>query len=313
MALIDVFVLVGVLTAIYLVMSIGLGIQWGDTGIMNFGLAGFFGIGGYTSAILTTPATPGAIAERTVGFDIPVVAGIVAAFLVTAVIGGAVALSSIRVRGDFLAIVLLAFDRIVERIISTEAWLTSGVRGIDGVPKVFDATGSTADLLYLLFALGVAAAAYVAMTRLSGSSFGRVLHAIREDEEATQALAKDTRVYKVKAFAIGSGLAGVSGALMAHYLGIFAPTVFPITLTFLIWTAIVVGGSGSYRGVIAGTVVIMALYQAVRFVPNDIPFATYLPEIRLITIGVMLIVIMYARPYGLLGDKDRMEAGGVTL
>jgi branched-chain amino acid transport system permease protein len=308
MAFIDIVVLVGVLTAIYLVMALGLGIQWGDTGIMNFGLAGFFGIGGYVSVILSTPVDPSAIGERTVGFDFPIVVGLIAAFVFTAIIGSIVSLSSIRVRGDYLAIVLLAFDRIVERIISTESWLTGGVRGVDGIPQLF-----AIDALYFAFALVIAGGTYVAMTRLSSSAFGRVLHAIRDDEQATQALGKDTRIYKLKAFGVGAGLAGVSGAMMAHYLGTFSPTVFPITLTFLIWTAIVIGGSGSYRGVVAGTVVIMALYQTVRFIPSNIPLSSYLPEIRLIVIGAVLITIMYVRPYGLLGDKDRMEASGISL
>lgn len=310
MALIDIALFLGITVAIYSLLAIGLNLQWGDTGLMNFAHAAFFGIGGYTTAILTTPVPESPIFERMIGFNLPIVVGLVAAFAIAAIVGVLLALTSLRLREDYLAMVTLAAGEIIHTILANESWLTSGVRGLSGIqPLITVERTRTFDIVFLAVATLAVALAYLAFKHLADSSFGRVLHAIREDEKVPQALGKNTAAFKLKSFALGAGIAGFAGGLWAHYLGHLSPNVFPVTLTFLIWTAVIVGGSGNYMGVVVGTLLIMTTYQVTRFIPSDLPFATQLPYLRMVLIGTVLILVMYYRPYGLLGDRERMRAG----
>ena len=246
MALIDIALFLGITVAIYSLLAIGLNIQWGDTGLMNFAHAAFFGIGGYTAAILTTPVPESPIFERTIGFSLPISVGLIAAFVVAAVVGALLALTSLRLYEDYLAMVTLAAGEIIHTVLTNESWLTSGVRGLNGIqPLVAVNDSRTYDVVFLLVAAAAMAVAFVAFRHLSRSPFGRVLHAIREDEDVPQALGKNTALFKLKSFALGAGLAGFAGGLWAHYLGHFSPEVFPVTLTFLIWVAVIVGGTGN--------------------------------------------------------------------
>lgn len=295
---------------IYAIATVGLNLHWGDAGILNFGVAAFFGIGAYTSIILTTPTLPGA--DRAFGFAYPIVVGLVAAFIVTAIIGGVVGLTTARISGDYIAVVTLAFDRIIRTIAQSEGWLTEGHLGVTNVPNL--SPSSTVGMVRSVVIIGVIlGAAYYLFRRLSKSAFGRILHAIREDSNVPTALGKNVLRFNVKAFALGAGIMGVSGALIAHYLGFFNPSVFPLAITFFIWTALIIGGSGSYKGAIVGAVILGAVYQLVRYVPSTIPYSSDLPHIRTMLIGIVMIAVLYYRPYGLFGNKERLSAGGKTL
>jgi branched-chain amino acid transport system permease protein len=313
MALIDIGLTVGALVAVYIVAGFGLNLQWGDTGLMNFGVAAFIGIGAYTSVLLTTPAIEGLLFERTVGYDYPLVIGLLGSFVVSALFGLILAASSIRVSGDYLALVTIAFSQIIHAVALSESWLTGGNQGIFQVDPLVDPTMANEGAIILGIISVVIVIGYVLLTRLSTSSFGRILHGIREDEDVTRALGKDSTRFKLKVFAIGAGFQGLAGALLAHYTAFFSPAMFPLALTFLIWTGLIIGGSGSYRGIILGVALVMTIHQAVRFLPQDVPLSSELPYLRTILIGAMLILVLYYRPYGLLGDKERLSAGGKLL
>ncbi|MEA5387166.1 branched-chain amino acid ABC transporter permease [Haloarculaceae archaeon H-GB11] len=219
--------------------------------------------------------------------------------------------------GDYLAMVTLSSAEMIRLGIKNEAWLTSGAQGIKNIPRpMADAfplqLGSVTvgyDLFYLGFLLVIVAASYLAFTRLSESPFGRVLHAIREDEDVPRALGKHTDVFKLKSFGLGAGVAGLAGALWAHFFFAINPSMFLPGLTFTIWAAVIIGGAGNYLGAIAGTLFVVLTRQVTRFIPGDIPMSSELPFIRLIVIGIALIAILYYRPAGLLGDEERLVAG----
>lgn len=313
MALIDIGLTVGAFVAVYIVAGFGLNLQWGDTGLMNFGVAAFIGIGAYTSVILTTPPMEGILFERTIGYSYPLVVGLLGSFVVASLFGLLLATSSIRVSGDYLALVTIAFSQIIHSIALSEPWITGGNQGIFSVKPLVDPAMANEGFIVLGIVGVLIAIGYVVLTRLSTSSFGRILHGIREDEDVTRALGKDATRFKLKVFAIGAGFQGLSGALLAHYTAFFSPAMFPLALTFLIWTGLIIGGSGSYRGVALGITLVMVIHQAVRFLPQDVPLSSELPYLRTILIGAMLILVLYYRPYGLLGDKDRLSAGGNLL
>ncbi|MFC6954696.1 branched-chain amino acid ABC transporter permease [Halorubellus litoreus] len=310
-------VTVGIIAGIYALLAIGMNMHWGDTGLLNFAHAGFFAVGAYTTTILTTPAADGLLAERTIGFDLPIVAGIVVATVLAAVVGVVIALTSIRLEGDYLAMVTLSAAEIVRLLITNESWLTSGAQGIKNIPR--PASGAFPldlgafvagyDLFYLVLVLGLVGGSYAFFERLSASPFGRVLHAIREDEAVPRALGKRTPLFKLKSFGLGAGIAGLAGALWAHFFFAITPTMFLPSLTFSVWAAVIIGGAGSYVGAILGTVFIVGIRQVTRFLPSDIPLSAELPFIRLMLIGAALILVLYYRPQGLLGDEERMAAG----
>jgi branched-chain amino acid transport system permease protein len=310
-------VTVGIIAAIYALLAIGLNVHWGDTGLLNFAHAGFFAVGAYTTTILTTPAGSGLLAERAIGFDLPVVAGVVGAMLLAGAVGIVIALTSVRLEGDYLAMVTLSAAEMIRLVITNESWLTSGAQGIKNIPRPASGTfplevGGVVvgyDLFYLVLTLGVLAVTFLLFRRLSGSPFGRVLHAIREDEDVPRALGKRTPVFKLKSFGLGAAVAGLAGALWAHFFFAINPTMFLPSLTFSVWAAVIIGGAGSYIGAIAGTVFLVGIRQVTRFLPSDIPLSSEIPFIRLMVIGAALIVVLYYRPQGLFGDRERMAAG----
>lgn len=307
MALFDLLLVTGTFAGIYALLAIGLNLHWGDTGLLNFAHAAFFGVGAYTSAILTTPV--GLAGIRSVGFDLPIPVGIVAGTVAAGVVGVLIGLTSFRLEDDYLAIVTLGFAQLILLVFETEKWLTGGVRSVVGIERPLESTlPGNYNLWYLLLVLVSVAAAYVVFRRITESSFGRGLHAVREDENVPEALGKDVRVFKLKSFGLGAAVAGFAGGLWAHYIFSLSPSMFDPTLTFFIWSAVIIGGYGSYRGAIAGVVFITLVQQATRFLPSGMPFADLIPHFRLIIIGALTIGVLYFRPQGLFGDREQMEA-----
>ena len=311
--------LVLITIGIYSLLSIGMNMHWGDTGLLNFAHAGFFAAGAYTSAILTTPVGGVSLLQnRVIGFDLPIVVGMIAAAAVAALFGVLIGATSVRLEGDYLAIVTLASAEMLRLIIGNEEWLTSGHQTLKNIPRPMEETipetlpivgGAAYDAFYFLLVMAIVAGAYLLFRHLSNSPFGRVLHAIREDEDVPMALGKRTGRFKLKAFGLGAGIAGLAGALWAHYVFAIQPVMFLPNITFVIWAAVILGGAGNYLGAILGTAIIVLIQQMTRFLPTDIPLGDKMVYIRLMIIGALLIAVLYYRPYGLLGDEERSLAG----
>jgi branched-chain amino acid transport system permease protein len=310
MALVDLLLVVGIIAGVYSLLAIGMNMHWGDTGLLNFAHAAFFAVGAYTSAILTTPPATGDLATRVVGFDFPIVVGLLAGTALAGVVGVLIALPSVRLEGDYLAIVTLSAAELIRLLIHNEAWLTTGAQTLKNIPRPLDgAIPVSYDLFYFVLVWAIVAVCYLLFERLSSSPFGRVLHAIRENDDVPLALGKNTYVFKLKSFGIGAAIAGLAGGLWAHYVYAISSIMFLPSITFLIWAAVIIGGAGSYGGAILGASVIVGLRQITRFIPGDVPFGDQLSYIRLMVVGVVLILVLYYRPEGLLGDAERLQAG----
>ena len=280
---------------IYALMALGVNVIWGFAGMVNLGLVGFFAVGAYVSALLTLKA----------GWSIA--AGMGAAALVTAAVGVVVALTTVRLRGDYLAIVTLGFAETIRIVASNAIWLTNGTDGLSGIAGPYRAALSPEafNLLYLAIVTVVVAVAYAVAERLRASPFGRVLRAIRDDEQVAAIAGKHVTLFKVKAFAIGSAALGLAGALYAHYTSYIAPEIFVPLLTLYIKLALLTGGLGNNRGAIAGAVAVVFLLESTRFVIPLVPgiSAVQGAAIREFLVAALLLVMLRYKPAGLLPER----------
>jgi branched-chain amino acid transport system permease protein len=283
---------IGIVALIYALLALGLNLQFGLTRLVNFGVVAFFALGAYTSGLLSLQGVPMAVC-------------FVAAMLLSAVLALPIGLLSLRLRDDYLAIVTLGFSEAVRITIQQEEWLTKGVQGLPGLPKLFAGWNSPAAEV-ALFALLVAIVALVAWgtVRLARSPFGRLLRAIGDDEAALSALGKDPAWFKVQIFMLGAALFGMAGAFYAHFI---TPEQFIPLITFYVWMGLVMGGTGSVRGALAGTFLLMVFLEGSRFVKDWIPGESEvgMASLRLAAVGLALILVTLYRPNGMFGGKPQ--------
>ena len=284
---------IATLVGIRALVTLGLNVQWGLTGLVNLGAVAFFAVGAYTAALL---AVSGA----------PLFAAWPAAVVLAAGAGAALAMVALRLREDYLAIVTLGFGEVLRLFLLNETWLTRGANGVTGIPRPLHAQfAGHYDLFYLALVLTSVALVYLALERLRRSPFGRVLRAIREDEVVAAVAGKPVFRFKVQAFALGAGVAGLAGILFAHYLAYIEPNMFLPQESLFVWLALILGGSGNNRGALLGSVVLLGLLEGSRFLKDVIPFLTgvRLAAVQQILVGVVLVVLMIRRPEGLLPEK----------
>jgi len=286
------------------IMCLGLNVQWGQTGLFNVGVAGFVGIGAYVSALLTTPNVP----EHLGGFDLPIVVGWIGAAVAAALAAVLLGALTLRLRSDYLAIATFGFAIVVQLAALNLQSITGGPFGISFIPRPF---GSLAGdplmfgLLNLGVVSGVTLGVYAALEHLMRSPWGRVLRAIREDEQAAAALGKNATLFRIQAFAVGGAIMGLAGAVQAHFIGYISPEGYVPILTFQVWAMLIVGGSGNNRGAILGAVVVWAFWAA----SGAIIAAVVPPEeqarasaLKIVMIGIAICVVLLLRPRGLLGE-----------
>ncbi|HEY1329642.1 MAG TPA: branched-chain amino acid ABC transporter permease [Casimicrobiaceae bacterium] len=279
---------------IYALMALGVNVMWGFAGMVNLGLVGFFAVGAYVSALLTK-------AGHAIAF------GMVAAALIASAVGALVSLVTVRLRGDYLAIVTLGFAETIRIVASNAIPLTNGTDGISGIPGPYRGALSPEqfNLLYLAIVAVIVAVAYVCAERLRASPFGRVLRAIRDDEQVAAVAGKHVTFFKVKAFALGSAALGLAGALYAHYTSYIAPDIFVPLFTLYIKLALLAGGLGNNRGAIIGAFAVVVLLEGSRFA---IPLFHGLTPVqgaavREFLVAAVLILMLRYRPAGLIPEK----------
>lgn len=280
---------------IYALLALGLNVMWGLTGMVNLGLVGFFAVGGYASALATLK----------LGLPIPL--GFAAAFAIGGLSGLLVTLGTLRLRGDYLAIVTLGFAEVVRLVASNEIWLTNGTDGMSQIPGPWRGALSPFgfNLLFGAIVLVFVAIAYVLAERLRASPLGRTLRAIREDDVVAAVAGKWVTRFKLQAFALGAGFMGLAGALFGHFNSYISPDHFVPLLTIYIFLALTIGGTGNNLGAVVGAFLVMAILESTRFVAEIIPGlqAVQVAAMREMTIGLLLIVVMRVRPTGLLPEK----------
>jgi len=290
---------------IFSLITLGLNLQWGLTGLFNVGLAGFVAIGAYTSALLTTPDDP----ARLGGFGLPILMGWLGAMFVGGVAAALTGIATLRLRSDYLAITTFGVAVVVQLVALNAQKLTGGPFGIGFIPRPFGDLAETPllfNLSNLAIVSAVTLATYLALEHLTRSPWGRVLKALREDERAAISLGKSARFYRVQAFAVGGAIMALAGALQAHFIGFIAPDNYLSIVTFQVWVMLIVGGSGSNAGAVAGSVLVWAIWAgsgaltSVLFAPEQQARAA---SLQIVAIGVMLCIILLVRPNGLFGRR----------
>ncbi len=362
--------------SVFALFSLGLNVQWGMTGLINFGHVAFMTIGAYATVLLSSSG-------------VPLVFAMLAGAALAAVLGLAVGASTLRLREDYLAIVTIGVSEVVRLVALNEEWLTRGARGVASYPLPLEdldptwpvrigaialwsvifgfafkqlwgwtrgwnraerradeqnksrplrrlmvgaATATAGIILYgagfaslydfnfraglMLVAVTTLAIIYGQLERLGRSPWGRVLKAIREDEEVVKALGKNVFWYKLQSLMLGGAIAGLSGAFYAWQLTFINPDGFIPLMTFQAWTIVVLGGAGNNTGTLLGAVIFWAYTTITRFgLPALLPLLglplddARLGAFRIMVIGLVLIVVMMWRPQGVLGRKEELTLG----
>ena len=369
---------------LFAIFALGLNLQWGYTGLINFGHVAFMTVGAYTTVLLSSQG-------------VPLIISVLAGAAIASLLGFLIGLSTLRLREDYLAIVTIGVSEVIRLVALNEEWLTKGAFGVQRFPLpldryrpsafgngvnfvVFSILGifalwqlftslrsqwregnsiqgksykpaskislgiwgaiatsliltiyingciALADYNYktglMLLVLVVLAIIYWGLQLLVKSPWGRILKAIREDEEIPKALGKNIFWYKLQAFMLGGAIAGIAGSFYAWQLTTIYPDNFQPLLTFNVWTMVVLGGAGSNPGSLLGVIIFWAYDALTRFyLPKlVIWFTPYLPFLqdfdssrqgafRIMIIGLILMVLMIWRPQGILGRKEELSLG----
>jgi branched-chain amino acid transport system permease protein len=270
-------------------------------GMINLGLVGFFAFGAYVSALATKRG------------GAPMALGVAGALLLTAVAGAVMALVTARLRGDYLAIITLGFSEVVRLVASNEIWLTNGTDGISGIPGPWRGrvTPATFNLIFFALAAAVMLTALAILQRVRHSPYGRVLRAIRDDDQVAAVAGKHVLRFKVEAFAVSAGILGVTGALWGHYTSFIAPDVFVPLITIYVVLALTAGGTGNNWGAVVGAFLVVFFMEGTRFATGWLPSLkpVQVAAVRELAIGASLLIVLRFRPTGLLPERiPRVEA-----
>lgn len=301
---------VGILAGIYTIFALGLQLNVGFTGIQNFGQAGFMAIGAYGMALLTT--------ETGLGFwlSLPI------SILITVGFALIIGLSSLRLRTDYFAIATIAASEAI-RLFAQNAEFTGGPNGVFGFADSWDEISESIEdfiantigwtdvpTIFPLFLVvwAVAILLMFALSRIQTTPWGRVLRAVREDEDAARALGKNVFSYKLQSLSLAAAIAGLAGFFLALNLKFVVPEEFVPLITFIGYAVLVLGGLANYWGVAVGSIVLWTILEGLRFL--ELPFSeTQIAALRFIILGLILIALMAFRPQGFFGKREEMVLG----
>lgn len=262
---------IAVISILYAILAMSLNLIAGVAGQISLGHIAYYGIGAYTSALLT------------VNMGVSVWAGLAASFFTAMLFGLLIALPTLKLSGGYLAILTMSFAEIIRLVLLNWTDVTRGAMGILNIPKpvIFGYKIKSSSAYYYL-ALVIAIIVFVLLRNLIGSKFGRNLKALRDDEISSEAMGIDVYRHKIAAFVISTGIAGVAGALYAHYMEFIDPSSFISDESTVILSMVVLGGMGNMYGSIVAAVLLTALPEALR------SFSEY----RMLVYGVVLVLMM---------------------
>ncbi|MFA5575915.1 MAG: branched-chain amino acid ABC transporter permease [Tissierellaceae bacterium] len=295
------------LSAIYVVLALGMNLINGFTGLFSLGHAGFMAVGAYTVALLTMP-----LETKTMNFymkpmvpfllnlNMPFIFALLAGGIMAAIFGFLIGAPVLKLTDDYLAIATLGFSEIIRIVIINLQSVTNGSLGLKGIPQM--TTESISGLFKipiktnLLWSWGIAILTVVFMKVLMSGSYGKAFKAIREDEIAARSMGINLFKHKVMSFTIGSFLAGVGGGLLAVHLGTIDPALFKFALTFNILLIVVLGGMGNINGTVISAIIITVAMEALRFLdgPLKLGFMTTkgMPGLRMVVFSLALMIIV---------------------
>lgn len=302
---------VGVLTlaGVYAILAMILNLEAGWAGMWDLGIAGLLAVGGYTF-IITTQSTH---SDVTFAPQLPMWLGVV----LGAAAGGLAALligvPSLRVRGEYFLITTLAFAEVIRQLAINLGDITRGTVGFNQFERPFQSVFSGTGYRWFLLALTWAAAGivYLAMRRLSGAPFGRLLRGFRDNDAVALSLGKHTNRHRILTFVFAGTLYGAVAPLYLWFLRSVTPSLFGAEVTFVAWTALVIGGIASRSGPVVGAVILLVITEAASLVQGSGEATVVLASVRYVVLGLVLIVVMRFRPEGLRTEAEAF-AGAST-
>jgi branched-chain amino acid transport system permease protein len=313
--------------AIYAIFTLGLNVQWGYTGVFNFGVMAFFLVGANTAAIITKPPASTEYVQYVGGFGdklafipilnsdqwLPFLFGVAGAAVVAGIVAFLVSLPALRLREDYLAISTIGVAELLRRITIEERGLVNGTRGLTGIPRPLGDLVEPSDYRFVIFGIALATLiiVYVAIERGIRSPWGRVLRALREDELTTAASGKNVFAFKSQGFVVGAMIMGIGGAIYAYANAAISPDTFTHFFgTFIFWAMLMVGGSGNNKGAILGAFVVWGFWN-ITLQLQGYPLPTIVSSriffLRDFLIGSLIVTVLLLRPQGLVPEERRVS------
>ena len=272
-----------IIICIYYILAISFNLCMGYTGLPLFSQVAFFALGAYSAAIASE-------------FGYPFLVGLLLGAVFPAFCGFLIAYPALRVRGDYFAIVTMGFAEIIGQVIHNEVWLTRGPYGISVPQPVVFGFKIDSYPTYLLLAIALTAITFIAIQRLVGSPYGRVLKATRDDELAASVIGKHTWKYKQQVVIIAALFSGVAGVYYAHYLRFVNDQPFTLAFTTIILASVILGGLGSNYGAFIGVALMLSFPEVLRVFMVSSENVGYIQQL---VIGIMLISMMLIRTKGI--------------
>lgn len=300
--------------SILAIAVLGLNLQWGNTGLFNGGVVAFFGAGAYGTLILGGPPQGGHLGGFDLFYPLALLGGMAVAGLLAWIVG----VLTLRLRHDYLAIATFGVAVAFENLMRNAEWLAGGAKGVRGFERPFREAlgdGFLYNLLFLGVVLVILFTTFLFLERLVASPFGRLLRAIREDEEAARSLGKRPSRARLTAFVTGSVVLGLAGGLYGTFYAFVSPQDVLPTLTFQIWAMLIVGGAGNNRGAVFGAFLIWGTWTASgwalsRFAPIEAQL--YTGSVQFVLIGSVIVGMLLWRPQGLLPERLIVSQRGST-
>lgn len=291
------------------IMVLGFNLQYGYAGILNFTYYTFVAVGAYIAAVTTMgPPNPN-VGQQTyiLQWTLPWPVGLLLGGLAAAAVGLFVVFIAVRrLRSDYLAIVTVSVGLIIWNLITNDVPLFDGSNGVFGVPPItgnLPISSENANLVMLALSFVVMLICFWVVARIYNSPFGRMLRAIREDVIVAQTFGKSVMAAQVWTFAIGCFMGGISGGLLVFYISAWNPASFLPLESFVLLSAIVIGGTGSYWGALLGAFAIVeGLAEVTRFLPT-FGRPDLVGAVRGMAIGIVLILVLRYRPDGLIPER----------
>ena len=299
--------------SILAIAVLGLNLQWGNTGLFNGGVVAFFGAGAYGTLLLGGKPQPDHIAGFELFYPIALFGGMAVAGILAWVVG----ILTLKMRHDYLAISTFGVAVAFENLMRNAEWLGGGAKGLRGFERPFrDSLGDgfLYNSIFLVVVLLCLLATYRFLETLVSSPFGRLLRAIREDENAARSLGKSPTRIRLTAFVSGSVIMGLAGGLYGTFYAFVSPQDILPTLTFQIWAMLIVGGAGNNKGAVLGAFLIWAAWTfsgwaLSRFAPVEAQL--YTGSIQYILIGLVIVTMLLWRPQGLLPERLVVSQSGL--
>ncbi|MEU1597333.1 branched-chain amino acid ABC transporter permease [Streptomyces sp. NPDC005708] len=278
---------------IYAVLCVSLNMQAGETGLMNFGLIGSFGIGAYATGV-------GSMHE------LPWLLSILIGMVMAAIVGALCGLLARALTAVYWALAMLAVAELIQLVV-TNAEFTAGTSGISSVrPFFMHMQADAQNLAWLGVLLPILAMTVVVARLISRSQAGRVLRAVRENEDLAASLGHNTVGAKVRIMAVSAPFAALAGSLYTHYLSFIGPQQLDPFWTFLVFTMLVVGGMGNIGGAVLGAFLVQMLYDVTRFLSSITDASpSVVSGLRILVVGAALLGFLHLRPRGLVPERLR--------